>query len=89
MGMLVPNAPRPVMWNRFFAGLLLLFCQVVEEEVDQDCVDFGFWLQLDDLASKLLNGPDTASCAAMSVGPTNGGCESHLVSASPMGGLAV
>jgi hypothetical protein len=59
---LIPYAARPVMWNCFFASVLLFFCQVVEEEVDQDSVDLGFWLEFDDLATQLLNGPNTASC---------------------------
>jgi len=54
------------MRNRFFARALFLLCQVVEEEVDQDGVDLYVWLEFDDLATDLLDGPYAASYSKVS-----------------------
>lgn len=62
----IPNTPRSVMRNRFFARALFLLCQVVEEEVDQDGVDLYVWLEFDDLATDLLDGPYAASYSKVS-----------------------
>ena len=50
-----------MMWNRVLAGGFSLLGQIVQEEVDQNGVDFGFRVQLVDLAADELNGPDAAS----------------------------
>ena len=54
------------MRNRFFARALFLLCQVVKEEVDQDGVDLYVWLEFDNLATDLLDGPYAASYSKVS-----------------------
>jgi hypothetical protein len=49
---LIPNTPRPMMWNDVCFVPLLLFRQVIKKEVDENCVDLCFWLELDDLAAE-------------------------------------
>jgi hypothetical protein len=58
---LIPNTPRPMMWNDVCFVPLLLFRQVIKKEVDENCVDLCFWLELDDLAAEQFDGPNTAA----------------------------
>jgi hypothetical protein len=41
--------------------LLSFFCQVIEEEVNKDGVDFGVGLEQKNLTAKELNRPDAAA----------------------------
>ena len=41
--------------------LFSFFRQIVEEEVDKDGIDFGIGLEQKNLATKELDGPDTAT----------------------------
>jgi hypothetical protein len=45
----------------FDARLLALFGKVVQEEVDEDGVDFGLGGKQQDLAAQELDGPDAAA----------------------------
>lgn len=51
-----------MMRDHFNTSSLLLLDGVVEEEIDEDRVDFGIWMHLLDLALDHLYGPDAAAC---------------------------
>jgi hypothetical protein len=50
-----------MMWYHLYLFFLLLFRKVIQEEVDEDSVDLGFWLKLQDLPTEELNSPDAAT----------------------------
>lgn len=57
----IPYASGPVMRYSFGPFLLSFFCQVIEEEVNKDGVDFGVGLEQKNLTAKELNRPDAAA----------------------------
>ena len=59
--LLVPYASCPVMRNGLFAVLLPFFGQIVQEEIDQNGVDFRIRLKLQYLSAEEFNSPYTAA----------------------------
>jgi hypothetical protein len=58
----VPDAPRAMVGDGLDALPLALFGEIVQEEVDEDGVDFGLGGEQKDLAAQELDGPDAAAC---------------------------
>jgi len=50
-----------MMWNEFLAQSLQLFDGIVEEEINQYCIYFGFRVIPQDLATDQFNTPDAAT----------------------------
>jgi hypothetical protein len=58
---LVEDAPGSMMGNDLLALVFHVLHSIVEEEINQNRVDFGIWVLRCNLFSDLLHTPDTAS----------------------------
>jgi hypothetical protein len=50
-----------MMRNSRLTRFLLLFGQIVQEEIDQDSVDLGVWVLPQNLSPNHFHGPDAAA----------------------------
>ena len=59
--LLVPDTPCPMMRNSTLTLRLQLLHRIVQEEINQDGIDFRSRMQTHDLAPDELDAPDTAA----------------------------
>jgi hypothetical protein len=50
-----------MMRNSHLTGLFLFLCQIVQEEINQDGIDFCIGMSADDFPTNHLDGPDAAA----------------------------
>lgn len=57
----VPNTSSSMMWYRWLAFFFSFFCQIVQEKIDQDSINFRIGMLFHDLPLNQLDCPDTAA----------------------------
>lgn len=58
---LVPNTPSAMRRNGFDLCFLSFLGEVIQEEVEEDSVDFDVGVEVDDFSAEQLDGPDAAA----------------------------
>lgn len=61
VGRLIPDTSCPVMRDGRLTSLFLFLGQIVQEEVDQDGINFGTWIVPCNLSADHFHGPDAAA----------------------------